>query len=244
MNDSLIIPHWPAPANIKALTTTRRGGCSQAPFDSFNLGLHVGDNTIDVLANRCRLQKMAQLPDRPKWLQQVHGDQVVDAAVLGEPVAADASFSTKASTVCVVMTADCLPIILCNKQGSFVAAIHAGWRSLANGIIENTVTKYCDNSNDLLAWLGPCIGPKHFEVGTEVREQFINNDEKASVAFKAQQDKWLADLQLLAQQRLQDLGIQAIYHHQACTFSDPSEYFSYRREGNTGRMATMIWIAE
>ena len=242
MSDSLITPNWPAPIHVKALSTTRLGGVSQAPFDSFNLGLHVGDRALDVLANRCYLQKKGKLPARPKWLDQVHGTQVVDADKLNGPVTADASYSVNTGQVCVVMTADCLPILLCNRKGSFVAAIHAGWRSLLNGIIENTLAKYDHAPKDLIAWLGPCIGSDKFEVGSEVREQFIEKHSLASQAFKPHEGKWLADLSLLATQRLKNLAVTDIHQHRACTYTNAEQFFSYRRDGDTGRMATAIWI--
>lgn len=238
----LIIPDWPAPSNVHAIQTTKQGGFSDAPFESLNLGAHVQDDLIAVVKNRQLLDQF--LPAEPVWLNQVHGTNVVDAALSNCVQDADASFTTQSNVVCVTMTADCLPVLLCNKQGTAVAAIHAGWRSLCDGVIENAVLAMGLKADDLLAWLGPAIGPDAFEVGAEVRQAFIEKDTNATLAFKPHADKWLANLYLLASQRLNNVGIKAIYGGGDCTYSSPERYFSFRRDGMTGRMATMIWMAQ
>ena len=238
----LIIPDWPAPSNVHAIQTTRQGGFSDAPFESLNLGAHVQDHPITVVKNRQLLDQF--LPAEPVWLNQVHGTNVINAALSNCVQDADGSFTTESNVVCVTMTADCLPVLLCNKQGTAVAAIHAGWRSLCDGVIENTILAMGPKADDLLAWLGPAIGPDAFEVGAEVRQAFIEKDTNATLAFKPHADKWLANLYLLATQRLNNVGIKAIYGGGDCTYSSPDRYFSFRRDGMTGRMATMIWMAK
>jgi YfiH family protein len=235
-------PEWPAPARVKSLQTTRIGGVSSAPYGSFNLGDHVGDVPAAVAANR------QSLPANAAWLKQTHSTRVVDAATVTTPVEvpvdADASFSRNANAVCVVMTADCLPILLCDHSGSVVAAAHAGWRGLCDGVIENTVAAMQVPTTSLMAWLGPAIGPSAFEVGSDVRAAFIAHDPAAAGAFSAHGDKWLADLYQLARQRLNALGISAIYGGTECTFTHSEVYFSYRRDGVTGRMASLIWLED
>ena len=235
-----IIPDWPAPANVKAIQTTRIGGFSVAPYDSLNLGSHVKDNDFNVVKNRQLLRQY--LPAEPVWLNQVHGIDVIDASKSLDLQDADSSFSKDKNVVCVTMTADCLPILLCNKQGTAVAAIHAGWRSLCDGVIESTIQSMQVEPLSLMAWLGPAIGPEAFEVGDEVRAAFMAKDTQAGQAFKASGDKWLGDLYMLAKQRLNKQGIVGIYGGNQCTYTEPSQYFSYRRDGVTGRMATMIWF--
>lgn len=240
-----IIPDWPAPPNVKALQTTRTGGASLAPYASLNLGNHVNDNPFHVAQNRQSLNQF--LPNEPVWLKQVHGINVVDAThTSGEPEA-DASFTTQKNVVCVIMTADCLPILLCDQAGTSVAALHAGWRSLCDGVVESTVKAMQLESSQLLAWLGPAIGPQAFEVGAEVRAQFMAKDAQAKSAFVPHGDKWLGDLYKIATQRLAKLGITQIYggqdrHGNFCTYFDETHFFSFRRDGDTGRMGTFIWI--
>jgi hypothetical protein len=236
----LIIPDWPAPANVKAIQTTRLGGHSLAPYNSFNLGDHVQDDALAVVKNRQLLSDY--LPSEPVWLNQVHGIDVIDAAKSSCLPNADASFSKVRNVVCVSMTADCLPILLCNHQGTAVAAIHAGWRSLCDGVIEASIKAMGLKPEDLMAWLGPAIGPNAFEVGAEVRAAFIAKDAQAEQAFKASGDKWLGDLYGIAKQRLNQQGLMGIYGGGECTYSDPSQYFSFRRDGLTGRMASLIWL--
>lgn len=238
----LIFPSWPAPANVCAIQTTRKGGFSATPFNSLNLGAHVQDQAITVIRNRQLLNEF--LPTEPVWLNQVHGTHVIDAySSMGIPNA-DAAFTRQSNVVCVTMTADCLPVLLCDQQGTAVAAIHAGWRSLCDGVIEQAVEKMGVQSENLLAWLGPAIGPDAFEVGPEVRQLFIEKDADATRAFKPHADKWLGNLYLIAVQRLNKIGVSAIYGGGECTFSSPEQYFSFRRDGMTGRMATMIWLAK
>jgi len=241
-NLPVIIPDWPAPANIRALSTTRTGGCSLPPYQQLNLGMHVGDEEFRVINNRHLLSTSKKLPQPPRWLKQIHSTQVINTQDWYAGIEADACISQTTEAVCAVMTADCLPILLCDVQGNHVAAIHAGWRGLAAGIIENTIAKMACHSNKLIAWLGPAIGPSAFEVGTEVRKAFVDINATDAVAFSAHDSQWLADLYLLAQHRLKAAGISAIYGGNFCTFTDQQRFFSYRRDGVTGRMATMIWI--
>ena len=235
-----IIPNWPAPKNIHALQTNREGGYSHAPYDSFNLGSHVKDNPIHVSQNRQLLSQF--VPSEPVWLNQVHGIKVVDAANTDCIPEADASYTTHKNVVCVTMTADCLPILICDKAGTLVASIHAGWRSLCDGVIEVTVAKLPAETKNLIAWLGPAIGPNAFEVGAEVREKFMVKDAKAELAFKKHGDKYLADIYQIATQRLNNLGVTQIYGGGRCTFTEKETFFSFRRDGATGRMASLIWL--
>ena len=237
---SFLMPDWPAPANVKALQTTRHGGISQGVYASLNLGDHVKDQPQHVAHNRQLLS--AYVPSEPVWLNQVHGVRVIDAATAGCIEQADASFTTRKHVVCVTMTADCLPVLLCDQAGSVVAAVHAGWRSLCDGVIEATVQAMPVAGSQLMAWLGPAIGPRAFEVGAEVKAQFIAQHDQAASAFKPHGDKWLGDLYALARQRLNALGIVQIYGGGHCTFNEPDTFFSFRRDGDTGRMASMIWL--
>lgn len=237
----LIIPEWPAPANVRALQTTRAGGISQPPYDSLNLGMHVNDAPLDVATNRQRLNRY--VPTEPVWLNQVHGIEVVDASTASCVPDADAAFARTWHTVCAVMTADCLPVLLCDQAGTIVAAAHAGWRSLLDGVIEATVQAMNKPGNELLAWLGPAIGPDAFEVGEEVRAAFIERDAKAEQAFKpAASGKWLGDIFMLGRQRLSNAGVTAVYGGGLCTYHDTGRFFSFRRDEATGRMASLIWL--
>jgi hypothetical protein len=236
-----LIPDWPAPDNVRALQTLRTGGCSPAPWNSFNLGDHVGDEAARVAANRDLLR--ASLPGEPCWLRQVHGVKVVDAASASAGVEADAACARTAGSVCVVMTADCLPVLFCNRQGTVVAAAHAGWRGLLAGVLENTLATMQCPAGDVLAWLGPAIGPDNFEVGDEVRNAFVEGDAGATAAFQPQgQGKWLADLYALARRRLAAAGVVGVYGGGLCTVADGGRFFSYRRDGVTGRQASLIWL--
>jgi YfiH family protein len=241
MKTSLLAPDWPAPPSVRALQTTRQGGFSTAPYDGLNLGSHVGDNPIAVERNRNLLNKW--LPSEPVWLEQVHGSEVVLAESAGCRPVADASISRKKNVVCVVMTADCLPVLLCDEAGTMVGAAHAGWRGLADGVIEATVQAMDVPGERLMAWLGPAIGLQAFEVGAEVREVFLQQDPAATPAFVPVNGKYLADLAMLARRRLNELGVQHIFGGGFCTYTDRERFFSYRRDGQTGRMATMIWKA-
>lgn len=241
--DEWVLPDWPAPATVRAMQTTRRGGCSVAPWDSLNLGDHVGDDPACVLVNRARLR--SRLPGEPAWLKQVHGTQVVEAMPGVSPVIeADAAFARQSGAVCVVMTADCLPVLFCNRAGTVVAAAHAGWRGLQAGVLEATIAAMAVAPGELLTWLGPAIGPARFEVGDEVRAAFIGSNPGAAEAFvPSSPGKWLADIYLLAKHRLRAAGLTSIHGGGLCTVSDGERYFSYRRDGVTGRMATLIWLA-
>lgn len=239
----LLIPDWPAPAQVRACTTTRIGGISQPPYDTLNLASHVGDDPQAVAENRRRLREYLALPAEPRWLNQVHGSCAADAALVADPCDADASFTALPGVVCAVLTADCLPLLLCNRAGTKVAAVHAGWRGLHGGVIEQTVRALNLPGSELLAWLGPAIGPDAFEVGGEVREAFISVEARATEAFRPHGERWLADLYLLARQRLASVGVTQVYGGDRCTFSEPEKFYSYRREAKTGRMASLIWIA-
>jgi len=240
-----ITPDWPAPANVRTAVTTRIGGASHAPYDGFNLAAHVGDDPAVVQENRARLRTALALPAEPLWLKQVHGTAVVNAAHGGVEPEADGAFAAQPGAVCAVLTADCLPVLLCNRAGTKVATLHAGWRGLAGGVIEAGVKALSVSGDDLLAWLGPAIGPERFEVGSEVRTTFMEHDTQAAQAFRvAREGKYLADIYLLARLRLQRLGVAAVYGGGFCTVTDSARFFSYRRDGATGRMAALIWLAD
>jgi YfiH family protein len=235
-----IVPDWPVPPNIRALQTTRLGGVSAAPYDSFNLGDHVGDAPQAVARNRQRLAQL--MPSEPVWLQQVHGTAVADADQAGCLILADACVARQRGSVCAVMTADCLPVLLCDERGTVVGAAHAGWKGLAAGVIEATVQAMGVAPHTLQAWLGPAISQRAFEVGTDVRDIFVAQNAQSAEAFVPSKDgKWMADIYLLARQRLQALGVARVYGGELCTYSDSTRFFSYRRDGVTGRMATFIW---
>ncbi|POA97708.1 peptidoglycan editing factor PgeF [Chromobacterium sinusclupearum] len=233
---------WPVPPKVRTLVTTRAGGVSQGPYASLNLGAHVGDAPEAVTANRALLRD--ELPAEPAWLNQVHGVAVADAASAGAiPPDADASFARAPGAVCVVMTADCLPVLLCEEQGQAVAAAHAGWRGLCDGVIEATVAAMGLPPTRLMAWLGPAIGPDAFEVGAEVRQAFVEKDAAAAAAFvEIDHGKYLADIYALARLRLEKLGVSRIHGGDFCTVIDRERFFSYRRDRITGRMASLIWL--
>ncbi|MEW6352861.1 MAG: peptidoglycan editing factor PgeF [Pseudomonadota bacterium] len=238
----LIVPDWPAPACVRAYSTTRRGGVSAPPYGEFNLAAHVGDDVHGVRENRARLAARLDLPAPPLWLDQVHGARVVDAAATDATPQADAAYTSAPRTVCAVLTADCLPLLLCDRAGTRVAAVHAGWRGLAAGVIEATLRAMQMPGSELLAWMGPAIGPRAFEVGGEMRELFVRHDAHAARAFQpAPGQKWLADIYQLARLRLAACGVHAVYGARWCTVSD-ARFYSYRRDGVTGRMATVIWM--
>ena len=235
-----IVPDWPAPRNVRALVTTRAGGASRGAYASLNLGLRCGDDDAAVRENRARLERA--LPQPPKWLAQVHGTTVVEADRLDHVPAADAAVARAPGTVCAVMIADCLPVLLCDASGTTVAVAHAGWRGLAAGVIENTVAAMNVNPDELVAYLGPGIGPRAFEVGAEVREAFVARDEEAAAAFApARAGKWLADLFSLARRALARVGVDRVHGGGLCTYTDTARFFSYRRDRATGRMAALIW---
>jgi YfiH family protein len=238
---NLLLPDWPAPERIGAASTTRRGGVSIAPYDSLNLGDHVGDDPTAVAANRTMLGDALSLPAEPRWLTQVHDTTVVDAGQCPTGARADASVAFRPGVVCEVMTADCLPVLFCHESGERVGAAHAGWRGLHNGVLEATVQSL-GGGEGLMAWLGPAIGPSAFQVGGEVREAFLDRDPGASGAFRVDGERWLADLYLLARRRLAACGVDAVFGGGECTFTDRERFFSYRRDAITGRMASLIWI--
>lgn len=245
---NLLTPDWPAPPPVRAVSTTRQGGVSQPPFDSLNLAGHVGDRPADVAANRQRLIKALSLPDSPQWLNQIHGTTVVDLdAGPGGLPEGDASTSRRSERVCAVLTADCLPVLFCDRAGTQVAAAHAGWRGLAGGVLEATVASFTAAPEQIMAWLGPAIGPQAFEVGEEVRQAFCEVDPAAAAACVAAPPvagipKWTADIYTLARQRLARSGVSAVYGGGRCTFSEAGQFYSFRREGKTGRMASLIWL--
>jgi len=242
--EHLILPGWPAPPRVLALSTTRRGGVGQAPYDSLNLADHVGDEPAHVAENRRRLAALAGYSREPAWLRQVHGNRVVAAETVRDPVEADAAWTREREQPCAVMTADCLPVLLCDRAGTVVAAVHAGWRGLAGGVIASTVARMGVPPMELLAWLGPAISPEAFEVGEEVRDAFIALDRASASCFQpSPAGRWLADLYGLARLQLRRLYVTAVYGGHACTFGEPERFFSYRRESATGRMASLIWLA-
>ncbi len=243
-DSSYIVADWPAPAGVRAVSTTRVGGVSRPPYDAFNLADHVGDTPEAVAENRRRLMVDLDLTHSPLWLRQVHGASVVNARTAAVAVGADGSFCDGSGAVCAVLTADCVPILLCDRDGRRVAALHAGWRGLARGVIEAGVAAMAQDGVDLMAWLGPAIGPRAFVIGEDVRAAFTIQDSDAAAAFAAagENGRWHADLFALARMRLRRCGVQAIYGQDRCTYTHPQEFFSYRRNGQCGRMASLIWI--
>jgi YfiH family protein len=243
MKNEFVFPEWAAPASVHAFFTTRIGGHSLPPYAGLNLGDHVGDDPDTVARNRASLAET--LPGTPCWLKQVHGTRVVAASSpAGEE--ADASVSREAGEVCVVMVADCLPVLFCDRSGTVVAAAHAGWRGLAAGVLDRTLEAMACPPEDVLAWMGPAIGPEAFEVGPELREAFLDQSPLAEQAFRrGRDDRWLADIFALARLRLEGLGLApgAITGGGISTVAEPSRFYSYRRERVTGRMAALIWLA-
>ena len=238
----IIRPQWSAPETVRACSTTRVGGVSQGCWSGLNLGDHVHDDPQAVAENRARLSDRLGLPAEPQWLSQVHGtgvcrpDRPLDCA--------DACLDDRPGRVCAVLTADCLPVLFCNSAGTRIAAAHAGWRGLLAGVLEQTVAAFEDSPDQIMAWLGPAIGPGAFEVGDEVRDDFVAGRATSSAHFRPHgEGRWLADLYGLARQRLAGAGIERVSGGGLCTFSDPTRFFSYRRDGVTGRMASLIWLA-
>lgn len=256
MANQYFIPDWPAPKNVRSAISLRAGGVSKAPFNSNNLALHVEDNPAHVLANRQTLVTALNLPCDPLWLEQVHGTDIVYAPnIKGVPKAqgipsADGSYTDTANTVCAVLTADCLPVLLCNQSGTHVAAAHAGWRGLCNGILRDSVATFAQHDDQIMAYLGPAIGPQRFEVGAEVLEAFLikaQNVEhqqaiKAAFVPSSAAGKHLADLYALARAELAACGVTAVYGGEYCTFSQSEQFYSYRRDRKTGRNASLIWL--
>lgn len=240
-----IQPIWPASKKIKAFTTLRSGGISPSPYHSLNLAEHVNDTEENVLKNREILKEALKLPQEPIWITQTHSTVAVKAVCENRNAPADASYSDEVNQICAVLTADCLPILLCNKQGTEVAAIHAGWRGLLNGIIDSTLKNLHSAPEDMLAWLGPCISQLNFEVGNEVRDSFLQILAEAEFAFlPSPNQRWLADLYALARLQLVKQGVSSIYGGGFCTYAESKRFYSYRRDGSqTGRMASLIWIS-
>jgi YfiH family protein len=237
---------WPAPKGVRALSTYRggigNGGASEGPYAEFNLGDHVGDSAAAVAENRRRLKAWAGLPQEPAWLNQVHGTTVIDLDQAGLRGSADGAVAKDRGRVCAILTADCLPVLFTTDLGDRVGAAHAGWRGLAAGIIESTVKALNTPAHRLLAWLGPAIGPRHFEVGAEVRQAFVSTDSEAAGHFVPNSHgRFMADLPGLARRRLEKLGLTRIYGGGECTFARSDRYYSYRRDGVTGRQAALIW---
>lgn len=245
-----IVPRWPAPDRVHAFSSMRTGGASRGPWQSFNLAGHVADDPKAVRRNRARLRRGLGLPEEPRWLLQRHTARVVEADVeapeggAGDGGAADGIVSRAPGVVCAVLTADCLPILLCDRDGAVVAAVHAGWRGIAAGVVEAGVCATGVPPPMLMAWLGPAIGPEHYEVGADVRDAALAGDPGGDGAFRSSgPGRWRADLERLVRRRLARAGVRSVYGGGRCTASDPGRFFSHRRDGRTGRMATLIWIA-
>ncbi|MEA1990139.1 MAG: peptidoglycan editing factor PgeF [Pseudomonadota bacterium] len=243
-----ITPNWPKPKNVRALCTTRLDGVSSAPFHSLNLATHVEDNPKDVMQNRALLRSQAQLPAEPIWLNQQHTDVAValtSQTHFNKPPIADAAWTKSTNVIPVVMTADCLPILITDNKGSCVAAIHAGWKGLADKIVTKTIQALPVESADLMAWIGPAISVRQFEVGQDVFDEFVNHNAQNSAFFhekRGSNQKYLADLPGLVSLEMQNIGVKQIYDSQLCSFENEEQFFSYRRDGKTGRMASLIWI--
>ena len=240
-----INPNWNVPKNIHAFTTTRTGGVSLAPYFSFNLGDHVGDNKSAVKTNRTLLVEKFGLPQTPIFLTQTHSTRVIQLPYSGQNLEADAVYTNVPHQVCVVMTADCLPVLFTTTSGNEVAATHAGWRGLCDSVLEETVKCFQAKPEDIITWFGPAIGPTAFQVGVDVVKQFVAIDEKAKLAFQPdaiEEGKYLGNLYQIATQRLNNLGITQIYGGNHCTFNEKKLFFSYRRDNQTGRMASVIWF--
>lgn len=243
-----IVPDWPAPDNVQSAITLRSSGSSSSPYDYFNLATHVGDNPQQVALNRQQLSQQLKLETQPLWLNQVHGTAVVDSASSNAIPDADASFSDCSQIPCVVLTADCLPVLLCNQQGTRVAAVHAGWRGLCGGIIGNTLKRF-DANDSVIAYLGPAISTRHFEVGAEVRDQFLANAIDSEHRAKIKQaftdsmaDRFLGDLYALATAELEQNNVTQIYGGDYCSYGQSEHFYSYRRDKQCGRNASLIWL--
>lgn len=245
-DNTWLVPDWPAPLHVRALTSLRSGGSSEGQYASFNMAMHVGDDEQHVRANRERLKQQLNMSMEPAWLQQTHSRIVLRAEQVGNsPPEADASFTMHPGLPCVVMTADCLPLLVTDRKGSCVAAVHAGWRGLADGIIETALNAMPVDNSELLAWLGPAIGPQAYEVGHDVRQIFLEHHPQAHQAFQqVDETHWMMDIYQLARQRLNSIQVNQVYGGEYCTFSDAERFYSYRRDNLTGRMASLIWLEE
>jgi len=243
MKNSYITPNWPAPPNVKACCTTRLNGCSKNPYASFNLGSHVEDVPGDVEKNRIKLHKQLNLPSSCLWLEQVHDNKVITCDDWYSDVSADGCYCSQPKQICTIMSADCLPLLFCNKAGTEIMALHGGWRSLAAGIIAQGIKHFQSKPADILVWLGPAISSKHFEVGHEVREQFLKFNNKLADCFKpSPNERWLMDIYNAARLLLKSSGITEVYGGEHCTYAEEELFFSWRRDGQTGRMASLIYI--
>ena len=239
----IIAPQWQAPAGVHAAFTLRAGGVSAAPYDSLNVGAHVGDDAAAVAENRRRLVNQLGLPAEPAWIEQAHGTDVLSLDDPGARGPADGVVTRKKGRVCVIQVADCMPVLFAARDGSAVAAAHAGWRGLAAGVLEATVARLGLEPAKLLAWMGPAIGAAHFEVGEDVRSAFLARDRDCGSAFTAnQRGRWQCDLAALARARLASIGIREVSGGRWCTHAEPARFFSYRRDGRCGRMAALIWL--
>lgn len=241
---NVITAQWKAPRQVKAMTTTRLCGFSQPPYESLNFGDHVGDDNALVQQNRAKLLEHLGLSKSPQWLNQVHGTDLIQAAADGIKKTADACWTSETDLACIVMTADCLPVFFADAQGQKVAVAHAGWRGLANGVLEQTLSIF-EQPENVHVWLGPAIGPDAFEVGEEVLEQFVavqQESETAFVSVAGRAGKYLTNIYKLAEMRLIRAGVSEVTSCNLCTFTDQERFFSYRRDGETGRMASLIWI--
>ncbi len=246
-NAEIIVPDWPVVPAVRACTTTRIGGVSEAPFDGFNLGLRTADAPGNVLKNRAILRRQMRLPAEPCWLWQQHGTRVVDVATADDNEHADATWTRIPGAVCSVMSADCLPVLFADRRGRCVAAAHAGWRGLLDGVLEAVIDKLPADPGQLLAWLGPAIGPTAFEVGADVHDAFCAQDDRNVACFQTTgtPGKWFANLPELARLRLKKAGILSLYGAHRCTFTEAEVFFSHRRDGvDSGRMTTLIWLEE
>ena len=238
-----IAPDWPAPSAVHAASSTRTGGASRGPWQTLNLADHVADDGDAVRRNRERLRIELGLPEEPRWLDQRHGPRVVEARAAPSRAPADGIVARESGVVCAVLAADCMPVLLCDRDATVVAALHAGWRGIAAGIVEAGVGAAGDPGR-LMAWLGPAIGPERYEVGPEVRGAILAGDPDAHGAFRPSgaPGRWLADLERLVRRRLARCGVRSVHGGGTCTASDPERFFSHRRDGVTGRMATLVWL--
>jgi polyphenol oxidase len=245
----VIRPQWDVPSNVRAAFTLRTGGVSATPFESLNVGMHVGDSPDAVAENRRRIRETLDLPDEPAWLEQEHGTRVLDLDVelaQREPYAlrGDAAFTHRRGPVCAIQVADCMPVLFATCMGTAVAAAHAGWRGLLGGVLEGTVKAVGCKASELRAWLGPAISQAHFEVGDEVRDAFVGQDAEAADCFvRNDRARWQCDLYGLARQRLAALGVSSVQGGAFCTYAEPARFFSYRRDGRCGRMVALVWLS-
>ncbi len=241
----VINAQWTAPQRVHAFTTTRRGGVSEGEFAELNLADHVGDDNRKVAENRRRLISLANLPSEPLWLTQVHGNRVINATATARNAQADASFADRPGVVCAVLTADCVPVFLCDRLGDRVGIVHVGWRGLVAGVVEKVLEQFAISASDVLAWLGPAIGPRAFEIGEEVKNALYDGHPDFESCFTTAMEahKWMANLYALARRRLRHAGVDNCHCDESlCTFSQPDRFFSYRRDRDCGRMASLIWI--